>query len=104
MNLSAVKRVTLFKFTEDKGGQVNIYVEPTDEAKGRLIVCNANRIYQRFFDGCNPGIYAFLARQPVEAICSCFTDEDEDYEYAMKMLKDVWTLFIEHIKETHQLG
>jgi len=99
MKLKEIKHVQIFKFTNDKGKQVNIYVEPTGNGKGRLIICNNFKIYQRFFDGCNPHIYAFLSKQPTDAICACFTDEDEDFAYLQKILTDVWPQFVQHIKE-----
>lgn len=93
MQLKEIKSVQLFKYSDDKTKQVGIYVEPTKEGYGRLIISTQYKIFQRYFDGAKPDIYSFLSKEPVEAICSCFNDSEEDYYYLLEFLKDVWPQF-----------
>lgn len=94
-----IKQVRLFKFVQENGSQLNIYVEPIKENTGRLIVATTYKIFQRYFDGANGGIYAFLSKQPAPTIAYCFESvSEEDHEYILKRLLPVWEQFIESIK------
>ncbi|MCE7039267.1 hypothetical protein [Dyadobacter sp. CY312] len=100
MELKEIKSVTLYKFSDNQSKQIGIYVEPTGPGTGRLIISTQYRIFQRYFDGCNPDIHTFLTKQTLESIVGGLCDEDRDYDYLMKYLKDVWPLFVAQIKNS----
>lgn len=94
MELKEYKTVEMFKFTNERGGQVNIYIEPTDTNKGRLIISTAYTIYQRFFDGAGGGIYKFVSELDVSQVPDVFEKADEyDKKCLLRDLKEVWPKF-----------
>lgn len=99
MYLKEIKEVKLFKYVNEGSGQVNIYVEPTGERSGRLIICTAYKIFQRYFDGAGGGIYSFLTKMGIDEIPYIFEGESEEIQrYISKNIKDVWPLFQQEIK------
>ncbi|GAB3164611.1 hypothetical protein [Telluribacter humicola] len=94
-----VKQVKVYKF-KDGANLVNIYIEPLPEGKGRLIVSTQYKIFQRYFDGCNPDICSFILNRGLYGICYALDNGlVGSVEYLVTQLTPIWDEFEEELRK-----
>lgn len=100
MKLEIRDTVKLFRYSDDNGNVINIFIEPTGTNEGRIIVDTFGGIYKRYFNGAGGGIYHFLSNMNLETLVySGFDVPSHKEKRLIKELSPIWTNFTQEMKK-----